>query len=399
MSSAIFYNYPEEMEPMQPSDPQGELREKASLLWRDSATLKAILPEPSRAAVANVVRSMNGYYSNLIEGHKTRPLDIEAALTRNFSTVPRERERQLLHYAHLETLRKAEESLAPDTRITSPEYLCWLHGEFFSHLPAEFLISHGEDGREYRLEPGVIRSHNVAVGRHLAPAHESLPGMLDRFDRAYRHEIRDAPDSLIVAAAAHHRLTWIHPFGDGNGRIARMLTHLWLIQAGAGGAGLWTLSRGLARNVEHYKSLLAQADGKRMNDFDGRGRMSDRKLFEFCAYLLDMGRDQIDYMAKTLQVDTLADRLAAAMFYKENTGELPRRSSKLVREVLVKGTLSRTGSSTIMGVSARTAQPIVQTLLKRGYLNSPSERGKLTIGFPTEICAFAFPELFPTGLP
>lgn len=383
---------------MLPADPKEVLREKASLLWRDSATLKAILPEPSRAAVAEVVRSMNGYYSNLIEGHKTRPLDIEAALTQNFSSAPKERELQLLHYAHLETLRKAEDSLTPDTRITSSEYLCWLHGEFFSHLPAELLVFHSENGQEYRVEPGVIRTHNVTVGQHLAPAHESLPEMLNRFDRAYRREIRDAPDSLIAAAAAHHRLTWIHPFADGNGRIARMLTHLWLIQAGAGGAGLWTLSRGLARSIEQYKSLLAQADGKRVSDFDGRGRMSDRKLGEFCAYLLDTGRDQIDDMAKTLQIETLAGRLAAAVFYKENSGELPKRSSKLVREVLLKGTLARTEAARIMNVSARTAQPVVQALVRGGYLRSPSERGKLSVGFPTKICALAFPELFPTGL-
>lgn len=397
MSSAIFYDRPEEMEPMLPSDLKVLLREKASLLWRDSGALTAILPEPSRAAVAEVVRSMNGYYSNLIEGHKTRPLDIEAALTRNFSSAPQDRQRQLLHYAHLETLRKAEESLTPDTKITSPEYLCWLHAEFFRHLPPEFRIFPAEDGREHDVEPGVLRTHNVSVGQHLAPAHESLPAMLDRFHQAYQPEIRDIPDSLVAAAAAHHRFTWIHPFGDGNGRIARMLTHLWFIQAGAGAAGLWTLSRGLARRVEHYKTLLAGADEKRMSDFDGRGRMSDRKLSEFCDYLLETARDQVKYMAETLQMETLASRLAASVLYKENAGELPKRSAKLVREALIKGQLARTEASAIMGVSARTAQPIVQTLVKRGYLKSPSERGKLSVGFPTEICAFAFPELFPTG--
>lgn len=380
------------------SDPESILLEKAGLLWRDSATLKAILPEPSRAAVADVVRSMNGYYSNFIEGHKTRPLDIEAALTKNFSSTPKERERQLLHYAHLETLRKAEELLTPGTRITSAEYLCWLHGEFFSHLPAELLVFRAQDGKEHHVAPGNIRTHNVAVGQHLAPAHESLAGILERFDWAYRHEIRDAPASLVAAAAAHHRLTWIHPFGDGNGRVARLLTHLWFIQAGAGGAGLWTLSRGLARSVGHYKSLLAKADEKRLSDFDGRGRMSDRQLFAFCAWMLDTARDQVAYMAKTLQIETLADRLTAAVLHKEHSGELPKRSFKLVREALIKGRLARTEASAIMGVSPRTAQPIIRILVKRGYLRSPSERGKLAVGFPTEICAFAFPELFPTGL-
>lgn len=384
---------------MFPSDPSKTLVEKASLLWRDSATLKGLLPEPSRIAVAEVVRSMNGYYSNLMEGHKTRLIDIEAALTRSFSNVPKERERQLLHYAHLETLRKAEESLTPETRITSAEYLCWLHGEFFKYLPEELLVVRTDDGKAHRVHPGKIRTENVAIGQHLAPAYESLAKMLEHFDRSYRHEIRDSPGSLIAAAAAHHRLTWIHPFDDGNGRIARMLTHLWFIQAGAGGAGLWTLSRGLARSVDDYKSLLAEADEKRMSDFDGRGRMSDRKLFEFCAYLLDTARDQVDYMAKTLQIDTLADRLTAAVLYKEHAGELPKKSSKVVREALVKGKVARTEAGAVMSVSPRTAQPVVQTLVKRGYLKSPSERGKLTVGFPTEICAFAFPELFPTGMP
>lgn len=249
------------------------------------------------------------------------------------------------------------------------------------------------------MDPGSIRTHNVAVGRHLAPAHESIAGILEHFDRAYRHEVRDAPASLVAAAAAHHRLTWIHPFGDGNGRIARLLTHLWFIQSGAGGAGLWTLSRGLACGVGHYKFLLAEADEKRMNDFGGRGRMSDRKLFEFCAWLLDTARDQVAYMAKTLQIETLAGRLGAAMLHKEHSGELPKKSSKLVREALIKGRIARTEAAAIMSVSPRTAQPIVRILVERGYLKSPSERGKLSVGFPAEICAFAFPELFPTGLP
>ncbi len=127
--------------------------------------------------------------------------------------------------------------------------------------------------------------------------------------------------------------------------------------------------------------------------------MSDRQLFAFCAWLLDTARDQVAYMAKTLQIETLAGRLAAAVLHKEHSGELPKRSSKLVREALIKGRLARTEASAIMGVSPRTAQPIVRTLVKRGYLQSPSERGKLAVGFPAEICAFAFPELFPTGLP
>lgn len=382
---------------MLPTDPKGELLEKASMLWRDSATLKRGLPQKSRIAVADVVISMNGYYSNLIEGHRTRPADIEAALARNFSNVPKERERQMLHFAHLEALRKAEESLTPETPITSPDYLCWLHGEIFSHLPEDFQSDQSSDKNARRVRPGEIRTEDVAVGRHLAPAHGSLGAMLQHFDRSYRNEVRDSPASLIAAAAAHQRLAWIHPFNDGNGRIARMVTHLWFIQAGAGGNGLWTLSRGLARSVDRYKDLLANADEKRMNDFDGRGRMSNRKLFEFCSYIIETSHDQVNYMSKALEIDRLADRLTGAILHKELAGELPKRSEKVIREALIKGEIARTDAATVMGVSPRTAQPVVQTLVQQGFLRSPSERGKLSVGFPTEICAFVFPELFPAG--
>jgi hypothetical protein len=57
-----------------------------------------------------------------------------------------------------------------------------------------------------------------------------------------------------------------------------MATHLWFKKAGASGSGLWTLSRGLARNLEEYRTRLSQADEKRMNEHDRRGRMSERKL-------------------------------------------------------------------------------------------------------------------------
>ena len=51
----------------------------------------------------------------------------------------------------------------------------------------------------------------------------------------------------IAVAAAHHRLLWIHPFLDGNGRVARLLSHAMLLQALDTG-GIWSVARGLARN-------------------------------------------------------------------------------------------------------------------------------------------------------
>src|SRR2546422_753682 len=81
-------------------------------------------------------------------------------------------------------------------------------------------------------------------------------------------------------AAAHHRLLWIHPFMDGNGRVARLMSHAMMLDKLDTGA-VWSVARGLARNVSEYKKLLADCDLPRRNDLDGRGALSEEALAEF----------------------------------------------------------------------------------------------------------------------
>jgi hypothetical protein len=52
----------------------------------------------------------------------------------------------------------------------------------------------------------------------------------------------------------------------------------------------------------------------------------------------------------------------------------------------------------IIDASPRTAQTVTGDLLQRGYLKSDSPKGNLYIGFPSEACAYFFPQLFPTGI-
>ena len=62
------------------------------------------------------------------------------------------------------------------------------------------------------------------VGRHVPPPAEDLPAFMDRFEQGYASERLTKPRQAIAAAAAHHRLLWIHPFLDGNGRVTRLMS-------------------------------------------------------------------------------------------------------------------------------------------------------------------------------
>ena len=74
---------------------RGPLTDLAFDLSQRSAGLRRSLPSTLLASLANLVRAMNCYYSNLIEGHATHPVDIERALKSDYSQDLRNRDLQL----------------------------------------------------------------------------------------------------------------------------------------------------------------------------------------------------------------------------------------------------------------------------------------------------------------
>ena len=88
-------------------------------------------------------------------------------------------------------------------------------------------MTNPDTGNESRVVPGELRRQPAKVGRHQPPGHDSLDGFMVRFGESYAPEKHHGVAKL-VAAAAHHRLMWIHPFLDGNGRVARLFTEAYL---------------------------------------------------------------------------------------------------------------------------------------------------------------------------
>jgi Fic family protein len=384
------------MEPMLPSDRDGSLSALGWQVVRRAERLGAALHPVTARGVARLVQVMNSYYSHLIEGHQTTPADLEAVLHGAVSGTPQRRQLQQLHLAHLHAQTEMERALAeplpPD--ITRPEFIAHLHATFYRALPPESRQVSGHDGSEHPVRPGEWRDFNVSVGRHLAPKHEALLPFLQRFAQAYAPRVLDTGDSLVACAAAHHRLVWVHPFADGNGRVARLFSQAWLWRAGAHAHGLWSCSRGLARRLPDYRAALAAADEKRRHDTDGRGYLSEAALTAFCRFFLETCVDQLDYMGECLAVDTLVRRITGHAELLEATRDLPKGTPLLLREVCLRGEIPRGDAARVIGKSARTAQPVIQHLLATGYLTSASEKGLLRLGFPRAALAAWLPGVF-----
>ncbi|MBV6424889.1 MAG: hypothetical protein NAOJABEB_02703 [Steroidobacteraceae bacterium] len=379
-----------------PAEGTAVLENLAFDLAREASELSAQLHPVVRLSVADLVRSMNCYYSNLIEGHNTHPRDIDRALAADYSRDPHRRDLQLEARAHTEVQRMIDERVdALPGPPVSGAFIEWTHREFCTRLPDTLLVVVNPDtGERVPVVPGQLRTRTVAVGPHVPPAPEDLPAFMGRFEQAYDATRLTKSRQVIAVAAAHHRFLWIHPFLDGNGRVARLLSHALLLDIGIGSA-LWSVSRGLARNSGEYKRLLMAADQPRRNDLDGRGALSHDALIDFCTFFLETCLDQIRYMRELLDPSELQRRMELYVRDEESAERLPKRSFAVLREALLTGQLERGRVPMLIDTSERTARRVISVLIEKRLLVSGSHKAPLRLGFPIDVVERWFPKLYP----
>ena len=391
------YQNPVSMEPLLPKEGNATLSRLTCEILKASGRLAGQVHSPLvLERVATLVREMNCYYSNLIEGHKTTPREIEQALRRDFSRDAVQKDNQLLSLAHIEVEKLMEARLSREqVDVYAPEFICWLHQEFYQRLPESLHWAKTRSGEKYRIEPGRVRHFMVDVGKHTPPHFGALLDFLTRFQEYYgSHQIPDT-HRLVTIAAAHHRLAWIHPFGDGNGRVLRLHSHALLIHHGVDGQGLWTLSRGLARQRQRYYDLLGKADQPRQNDLDGRGNLSDEGLAAFCVFFLEVMLDQIGFMSGLLDLPTLRTRVER--YFQFEALHLSRYRDELmrvIRTLVDEGEIPRSRVQEITGKAATVSAEIIKLGLEEGLMTSPSPKGPLHAAFPEKILNSYFPQLF-----
>lgn len=101
---------------------------------------------------------------------------------------------------------------------------------------ANAAVLHGLDVSE-EVEPGALRRHSVGVGRYRAAPWEDCEFLVDRLCQWLEQDFASAAlppmvSAMLAAIMAHLYIAWIHPFGDGNGRTARLLELRLLVAAG-----------------------------------------------------------------------------------------------------------------------------------------------------------------------
>jgi hypothetical protein len=157
---------------------------------------------------------------------------------------------------------------------------------------------------------------------------------------------------------------------------------------------VWSIARGLARNVDVYKTHLAACDQTRRNDLDGRGHLSEENLAAFTRFFLTTCLDQVSFMEGLMQPRQLRARILLWAEEEIRLGKLPHKSVAILEAILYRGQLPRGDSAKIVG-SARHGSRVVSALLDRGVLVSESTRAPLHLAFPATLASRWMPGLFP----
>lgn len=381
---------------------QSPLPDKAMQLVHLSARLAGQLAPLTQATLERHMAVINSYYSNLIEGNATRPHEIRAAQRGDYHADPAKRDLQRESLAHMAVQEWIREQRPDLDTLYSPDFILRVHHEFYVRVPESlWKIQDAQGNLVDQVVPGAWRTRAVRVGQHVPPHAEDLPGLMTAFCDNF-HPRRYSGDRKVLAImAAHHRLAWIHPFVDGNGRVGRLLTDAALKAAGLDSYGAWCLSRGLAKSATQYKSLLALADSPRQGDLDGRGALTEKGLMQFCDYMLDTAIDQVTYMSSLLDLPRLRQRIERYVQARNDfrvtgvTEPLKNTAALILYTAFIHGEIDRAHALDLCAMPERSARRLLSQLKSEGLLSETSSKSPLRWEIPEHAEPWYFPDLAP----
>ncbi len=350
---------------------------------RGNGDLQRLLPEALKRPLIALLRVVDAHFGDAMGMlHPLHPEDIEGGLQGRFLNCARDRARQCEAVAHV----RAAEWLDRETANYHPA------GEYVLGTLHRLLGEEGFPENRPAFDPGRYRRDTVSVGAHDPVGPEDVPRCMRRFEDTYT--VLSPSDTMMNAAAMHHRLLWIHPFRDGNGRAARLVTRQFL--SGAMGSLYWSLARGLALEKPAYFSFLKVCDRGRFDSRDGPGPLSRGALVAFTEWFLTACIGQIGFMTECCTPSVLQDRIRRWAAEEEAAGRLPEESGTVLVAAMDEGCLTRGRVGEIAGRGIHHGRLIVKMLQARGLLATRhGPRSPLHPALPVSAARAWFPGLFP----
>lgn len=196
--------------------------------------------------------------------------------------------------------------MADSAALLNEAFLQKLHS-----IVVDGLTREGDSIQGYRTTPVYIQNSS-----HEPPEPESVPGQM-RYFIEFINRTTEPKYDLLKIAVAHHRFVWIHPFANGNGRTARLLTYAMLLKAFSfRHSHIVNPTAVFCSNRQEYYRLLGQADS-----------LSSGAICEWCDYMLKGLAQEIGKLQQLTDVNYVRGKIFGPMV------SLAYRNGRITKDV------------------------------------------------------------------
>ena len=287
------------------------------------------------------------HFSTQIEGNRLTLPEVRAALKgEKFPGRERDEMEVRNHFRALEEM----EALATGQGPITEENIKRLHG----------LVLYGHNKpTPYRAQQNVIREAGSGAMVYLPPEAHGLAVLMQGFVTWIKDELEKAELPVpIIAGFAHYQFATIHPYLDGNGRTARLLTTLILRKTGYGLKGIYSLDEHYAKNLKAYYAALTVGTH---NYYDGRAEADITNFVSyFCAGMAD-AFSKIKLVASQSSKETHQDQSATLR-------DLDPRQRRLLELFQKNGSATAEEMAAHLKMSQRTLVQLCREWVASGFL-------------------------------
>jgi Fic family protein len=301
------------------------------------------------------------HYSTMIEGNRLTQDEVNKVIKEkeHFPNRKRDEKEVLGYYAALEEV----ESLAKKKIIIKEETIKKLHALIMSGGKIKVKPT------EYRDGQNVIRDSIAGSIVYLPPEAKDVPMLMKSLVEWINSKKNNDLAYPLKAAIFHYQFATIHPYYDGNGRTARLITTLILHIGGYDLKGIYSLDEYYVENLRGYYEAIAI--GPSHNYYMGREKADITKWIEYFCMGMAEALEKVKNKAQEISQQEPLDK-----------SQLLRKLDPRKRKALVifekSETLYSSDIEKLFKVKPRTATKICQDWVSDGFLmiSDPSKKAR-----------------------
>ncbi len=301
------------------------------------------------ASLRETARLYTTHYSTMIEGNELEPDEIEKVLKHKGHFPGREREEHEVkgYYA---ALMQVEQWVAQGKPV-SESMIQTLHALLMSDGRAQVKPSHYRDGQN------VIRDGRTRAIVYMPPEAKDVPKLMKEMVNWIVNN-KDLP-CPIVAGIAHYQFATVHPYYDGNGRAARLLTTLILHLGGYDLRGLYSLEEYYARSLNAYYDAINI--GPSHNYYEGRAEADITEWLEYFVQGMTVSLENILKRMERAQIS--GDKDQSGLIRKLDPRQ--RKALELFEESEI---ITASQIAKLFGFKPRTSAQLCKSWVEVGFL-------------------------------